>query len=74
MIGGQVADLEIPSGKKTLAEHDFISRCKTGALTGVVSVCGYLQTMDGKLRVFAIILNGNAKHEDVWAMVSTWAN
>ena len=40
MIGGQVADLEVPAGKKTLAEHDFISRCKTGALIRVSAVAG----------------------------------
>ena len=49
-------------------------RCKTGHLSGVVSVCGYLQTPDGKLRVFAIILNGDANDDDVWEMVSHWAN
>jgi D-alanyl-D-alanine carboxypeptidase len=49
-------------------------RCKTGHLTGVNSVCGYLQTPDGKLRVFALILNGNANDEDAWSMVSLWAN
>jgi geranylgeranyl diphosphate synthase type II len=40
MIGGQVADLEVPARKKTLAEHDFISRCKTGALIRVSAVAG----------------------------------
>ena len=49
-------------------------RCKTGHLTGVSSICGYLQAPDGKLRVFAIILNGNAKEDDLWEMVSRWAN
>lgn len=49
-------------------------RCKTGHLTGVSSVCGYLQTPDGKLRVFAIILNGESKEDDLWEMVSRWAN
>jgi len=49
-------------------------RCKTGHLSNVVSVCGYLQTPDGKLRVFAIILNGDGKDDDVWEMVSRWAN
>jgi len=49
-------------------------RCKTGHLTGVSSVCGYLQAPDGKLRVFAIILNGEAKEDDLWEMVSRWAN
>jgi geranylgeranyl diphosphate synthase type II len=40
MIGGQVADLEVLSRKKTLAEHDFISRYKTGALIRVSAVAG----------------------------------
>ncbi len=49
-------------------------RCKTGHLTGVSSVCGYLQAPDGKLRVFVILLNGPCKTEDLWEMVSRWAN
>ncbi len=40
MIGGQVADLEAPARKKTLAEHDFISGNKTGALLRVSAVAG----------------------------------
>lgn len=40
MIGGQVADLESSAQKKTLAEHDFISRRKTGALIRVSAVAG----------------------------------
>ena len=40
MIGGQVADLESPAQKKTLAQHDFISRYKTGALIRVSVVAG----------------------------------
>ena len=49
-------------------------RCKTGHLSGVDSVCGYLQAPDGKLRVFVILLNGKSKADDLWAMVSRWAN
>ncbi|MBK8792142.1 MAG: D-alanyl-D-alanine carboxypeptidase [Holophaga sp.] len=49
-------------------------RCKTGHLTGVSSVCGYLQAPDGKLRVFVILLNGETKADDLWEMVSRWAN
>ncbi|WP_005033126.1 D-alanyl-D-alanine carboxypeptidase/D-alanyl-D-alanine-endopeptidase [Holophaga foetida] len=49
-------------------------RCKTGHLQNVVSVCGYMQRMDGQLRVFAIILNGEAYDYDVWDLVSHWAN
>ena len=49
-------------------------RCKTGHLSGVTSVCGYLQTPDGKLRVFAILLNGPCDDTDAWELVSRWAN
>lgn len=49
-------------------------RCKTGHLAGVSSVCGFLQTPQGKLRVFAIILNGDAHELDLWEQVSRWAN
>lgn len=49
-------------------------RCKTGHLTGVSSVCGYLQAPDGKMRVFVILLNGPCRTEDLWEMVSRWAN
>ncbi len=40
MIGGQIADLEAPARKKTLAEHDFISRYKTGELIRVSAMAG----------------------------------
>jgi D-alanyl-D-alanine carboxypeptidase/D-alanyl-D-alanine-endopeptidase (penicillin-binding protein 4) len=49
-------------------------RVKTGHLDRVTSLCGYLQTLDGKVRVFSIILNGPAQEEDVWSQVSRWAN
>lgn len=50
-------------------------RCKTGHLSGVESVCGYVQLPDGRVRVFAIILNGSqATLDDVWGQVSRWAN
>jgi D-alanyl-D-alanine carboxypeptidase/D-alanyl-D-alanine-endopeptidase (penicillin-binding protein 4) len=49
-------------------------RCKTGHLNGVDCVCGYLQTLDGKLRVFAILLNGPCDDGDAWELVSRWAN
>jgi len=49
-------------------------RYKTGHLTGVTSVCGYLQTPDGRQRVFAIILNGNSRNEDALSMVGRWAD
>ena len=49
-------------------------RVKTGHLDGVTSACGFLQTLDGKMRVFAIILNGPSSDEDVWEVISRWAN
>jgi D-alanyl-D-alanine carboxypeptidase/D-alanyl-D-alanine-endopeptidase (penicillin-binding protein 4) len=49
-------------------------RCKTGHLAGVTSVCGYLQSPAGKLRVFAILLNGPCDEGDAWEAVSRWAN
>ena len=49
-------------------------RVKTGHLDGVTSLCGYLQTLDGQVRVFAILLNGPADDDDVWEQVSRWAN
>jgi D-alanyl-D-alanine carboxypeptidase/D-alanyl-D-alanine-endopeptidase (penicillin-binding protein 4) len=49
-------------------------RCKTGHLNGVTSVCGFLQTLDGKERVFAILLNGPCDETDAWELVSRWAN
>jgi D-alanyl-D-alanine carboxypeptidase/D-alanyl-D-alanine-endopeptidase (penicillin-binding protein 4) len=49
-------------------------RVKTGHLDRVNSLCGYLQTPDGQVRVFAIVLNGPAHDEDVWEQVSRWAN
>ncbi len=49
-------------------------RVKTGHLDQVASLCGYLQTLDGQVRVFAILLNGPARDEDIWEQVSRWAN
>lgn len=69
IIGGEPWELSVKD--PNLARR---IRCKTGHLAGVNSVCGYLQTLDGKLKVFAIILNGNAQNDDVWSMVSHWAN
>lgn len=49
-------------------------RCKTGHLNGVWSACGFLQTRDGRQRVFAVILNGDCAESDVWDLVKAWAN
>jgi len=69
IIGGETFKLRVKDPNLTRR-----IRCKTGHLNGVTSVCGYLQTPDGKLRVFAIILNGNCSLEDAWEQVSRWAN
>jgi D-alanyl-D-alanine carboxypeptidase/D-alanyl-D-alanine-endopeptidase (penicillin-binding protein 4) len=49
-------------------------RVKTGHLDGVTSLCGYLQRLDGQVCVFAILLNGPGRDEDIWEQVSRWAN
>lgn len=49
-------------------------RVKTGHLDRVLSLCGYLQTPQGRTRVFAILLNGPVREEDLWDQVSRWAN
>lgn len=69
IIGGEPFKLHIKD--PNLARR---IRCKTGHLSGVSSVCGFLQTPQGKLRVFAIILNGEAGERDLWEQVSRWAN
>lgn len=69
IIGGEPFPLHIKD--PNLARR---IRCKTGHLSGVSSVCGYLQTPKGKLRVFSIILNGEAHERDLWEQVSRWAN
>ncbi len=69
IIGGEPWQLSIKDPNLTRRV-----RCKTGHLTGVTSVCGIVQMPDGKLRVFAIILNGESKPEDAWEQVSRWAN
>ena len=69
VIGGEPFKLRIKD--PNLARR---VRVKTGHLSGVSSACGYLQTPDGKLRVFAILLNGNCQENDVWEQVSRWAN
>jgi len=58
MIGGQVADLEVLSRKKTLTEHDFISRCKTGALIRVSAVAGAIAAGATKRELKAVTRYG----------------
>ncbi len=69
IIGGEPWKLKIKD--PNLARR---VRCKTGHLSGVDTVCGVVQMPDGKLRVFAILLNGPANYQDVWEQVSRWAN
>jgi len=69
VIGGEPWQLSVRDANLTRRV-----RCKTGHLTDVNCACGILQTPEGKYRVFAILLNGESKPEDVWELVSHWAN
>jgi D-alanyl-D-alanine carboxypeptidase/D-alanyl-D-alanine-endopeptidase (penicillin-binding protein 4) len=69
IIGGEPWKLRVKDANLTRRV-----RVKTGHLDRVTSLCGYLQTLDGQVRVFAILLNGPAHDEDVWEQVSRWAN
>lgn len=58
-------------------DADLVSdrlRVKSGYLEGARSLTGYLQMPDGRARVFAIILNGESKDEDLWEQVARWSN
>jgi D-alanyl-D-alanine carboxypeptidase/D-alanyl-D-alanine-endopeptidase (penicillin-binding protein 4) len=69
IIGGEPFKLHIKD--PNLARR---VRVKTGHLNNVTSACGYLQTPDGQLRVFAVLLNGACTEEDAWSLISRWAN
>ena len=69
IIGGEPWKLKVKDANLTRRV-----RVKTGHLDRVTSLCGYLQTLDGQVRVFAIVLNGPSHVEDVWDQVSRWAN
>jgi len=69
VIGGEPWKLRIKDAN--LARR---VRVKSGHLDRVTSLCGYLQTPDGQVRVFAILLNGPSRDEDIWDQVSRWAN
>jgi D-alanyl-D-alanine carboxypeptidase/D-alanyl-D-alanine-endopeptidase (penicillin-binding protein 4) len=69
IIGGEPWKL-----KKKDANLTRRVRVKTGHLDQVTSLAGYLQTLDGQVRVFAIVLNGPCSDDDVWDQVSRWAN
>jgi D-alanyl-D-alanine carboxypeptidase len=49
-------------------------RVKSGHLDAVNTLCGFIQMPDGTWRVFAIMLNGPCKEEEIWEQVSRWAN
>ena len=69
VIGGEPWPLHIKD-----PSLDRRVRVKTGHLDDVSCACGYLQAADGSLRVFAVLLNGPASDDDVWGLISTWAN
>ncbi len=49
-------------------------RVKSGHLDAVNTLCGFIQMPDGTWRVFAIMLNGPCREEEIWEQVSRWAN
>ena len=69
IIGGEPWKLKIKDPNLTRRV-----RVKSGHLDRVDSLCGFLQTLDGKQRVFAILLNGPCGDDDIWEQVSRWAN
>jgi D-alanyl-D-alanine carboxypeptidase/D-alanyl-D-alanine-endopeptidase (penicillin-binding protein 4) len=77
-----VSSLKIQGGEPFRLKHHAAKdaplsrriRMKSGYLSNARSLTGYLQMPDGKLRVFAVILNGDSKDEDVWGQVSRWAD
>ncbi len=69
IIGGEPWKLKVKDAN--LARR---VRVKSGHLDQVTSLCGYLQTPEGKVRVFAVILNGPSTDDDIWEQVSRWAN
>ena len=73
VIGGEPWKLKKP-GPNLMRQLTRRVRVKTGHLDRVTSLAGYLQTLDGQVRVFAIVLNGPCDDEDVWDQVSRWAN
>jgi D-alanyl-D-alanine carboxypeptidase/D-alanyl-D-alanine-endopeptidase (penicillin-binding protein 4) len=74
-----VASLKIIGGEPFRLHHkdDNLTRrvrVKSGYLDFVRTLCGYIQMPDGQWRVFAILLNGATREEDLWDQVSRWAN
>ena len=60
MIGGQVADLAGEARKKSLEEHLYISRCKTGQLIRVSVLAGALSAQASSRELRAIIRYGES--------------
>lgn len=76
-----IASLKVIGGEPfKLRKHkdgDLVAdrlRVKSGYLDGARSLAGYLQAPDGRVRVFAIILNGPSKDDDIWEQVARWVN
>lgn len=74
-----VSSLKIVGGEPFKLRHKDENlarrvRVKSGYLDLVRSLCGYIQMPDGRWRVFAILLNGQTKEDDLWDQVSRWAN
>jgi len=68
-VGGEPYEISIKDPNLTRRV-----RCKTGHLNDVDSMCGFIHMPDGKIRVFAIILNGPCTREDVEHVLKLWAN
>ncbi len=73
VIGGEPWKQKVP-GADLLRQLKRRVRVKTGHLDRVISLAGYLQSLDGQVRVFAIVLNGPCGDDDVWDQISRWAN
>jgi len=71
VIGGEPFKLRKHKDGDLVADR---LRVKSGYLDGARSLTGYLQIPDGRVRVFAILLNGPSKDEDIWEQVARWSN
>ena len=66
------AALPIPGGIGTLKRRNFdtrtMLRAKTGSLTGVSSLAGYMYGRSGKKYAFAVIQNGIGSRDEAWQL------
>lgn len=74
-----ISSLKVMGGEPFKLRHkdanlDWRLRVKSGYLADARSLTGYIQMPDGRLRVFAVILNGDSKEDDLWEQVSRWSN